>query len=361
MKYKYLMLLLFLTATQIGFSQNCDPAHAGVEVRNATNTANVSNITVGGDAFFRFKLYNDGSAASCDIPVGNFNVIISFPTITGGVKPYSFNAQPLGTTFQTALFTWSYDAFENVLVGVNRLPVPVLGTGAVSEDLVLVPVKGLAVGVATTPFNISVTGGTSNNTANDLSIIPLAVGPAAGPLPIIISEIEGKAENCISVLRWKVSNETNLNKYEIETSSDGVTFSVAGTVRPTVSNTSGIYQFSLNQVSGKAYYRLKIIDNDASISYSKVIPITSNCTDKKFVKLYPNPVVTNQILNVNITGYDKSIKGDLYSATGQFIKSFNLKNGNNNLTVENLSQGFYTLRISENGNQTEVFKLNVLR
>jgi Secretion system C-terminal sorting domain len=361
MKYKYLMLLLFLAVTQIGFSQNCDPAHSGVEVRNSSNTAAASSVAVGQDVLFKFRLFNDGSASSCDVPVGNFNVTLSFPTITGGVKPYSFNAQPLGTTFQTALFTWTYDASENVLVGVNRLPVPILGTGVVSEDLVLIPVRGLAIGVANTPFNISVTGGTTNNSANDGSIIPLTVGAAGGPLPITLNEFDAKAENCISVLNWKTSNETNLSKYEIESSTDGIVFTAVGTVKPNASNTTGLYQFSWNQKAGKAYYRLKIIDNDASVSYSKIIPVTSDCLDKKVVKLYPNPVNTAQILNVNISGYDKGIRGDLYSATGQFIKSYVLKNGKNDLTVENLSQGFYTLKISENGTQTEVFKLNVVR
>jgi Secretion system C-terminal sorting domain len=347
-------------------SQPCNITSTGLSLFNSTKSALLPNneVRVGEYAYARLKIVNSGPAnGTCFYEIGAVKVEIPF--VPEGLNSHYYKYDD-AFIFSTAKYDWSYDQGQDLLTGINKVR---LYPGLASTETVDLKIKG----VKATPIPTSTVSdlkmelGFIANNSTDCSddnrhYLRINVGPSGGVLPVTLSEFDAKAENCVSVIKWKTSNETNLNKFEIETSSDGLVFLVAGTVKPSASSSIGQYQFSWNQPTGKAYYRLKMIDNDGSIAYSKIIPITSDCNDKKkFVQLYPNPVQTTQLLKVNITGYDKAIRGDLYSATGQFIKSFILTNGGNKLSVENLSQGFYTLKVSENGTQTEVFKLNVLR
>jgi hypothetical protein len=353
-------LVVVSAAQLLAQSFPCDITSTGVQLRS-TGGAPIPNIFASGTGVANFVITNQGVGQNngdpCAYAVGKVNVRVGFVPSTFASYFFRYNGP---TTFTTPKYSWTYNPATSILLGVNTAPIPSDFSGA---EIVDVPIAGVAAGTTLLPVTMqivqSASGDNTNNNAFDMPVTVLA--GSGGVLPITLNEFDAKAENCTSVLNWKTSNETNLNKYEIESSTDGVVFTAVGTVKPSALNTTGLYQFSWNQKAGKAYYRLKIIDNDASITYSKIIPVTSDCADKKLVQLYPNPVNTTQILNVNISGYEKGIKGDLYSATGQFIKSFVLKNGKNGLTVENLSQGFYTLKISENGTQTEVFKLNVIR
>jgi hypothetical protein len=354
MKYRKLMLLLFLAVSQFAFSQaNCDIAQGGLEVKNSSNTSSVSSIQVGGTAKFKFSLYNAGTDPGCVIPINKVQVVLSFPTITGGLKPYIYNGP---ASFNTGMFTWTYDASNEVLVGENTSPVPNDGTA----DVVLVPVLGNAVGAATMPLNISVSGGIDNNTANDASSAPLnVVAPIS--LPIILDEFSGKADNCNALVKWSTSFESNLSKFEIESSSNGVDFTKIGSVDAKNATTGASYQFNWNQANNSTFYRLKVIDKDGSITYSKVVNIVTNCNGKKQVKLFPNPVKITEFLSVNISGYGKIVKGELFSATGQLVKSYKLLNGTNELSLDQLTQGLYTLKVSENGELTETFKVQIMK
>ena len=365
MKFKHLILLLFIGLNNVAFSQDCDPAHGGVEVRNGNFFAApiVASVPVGGTVYFKFKLFNDGGDLSCEIPVGKMRVRISFPRNADAsvVMPYRYNGP---ATFQTPLFNWTFNTAQKVLEGFNRLPIAVtdiVPSTYPTEDTVYVPVLGVVAGSATSPFNIAALNGVTNNIANDGSIIPLVVLIPTGGVPLTINDIEGTSTNCNATAKWTTSNEINLKRFEVETSTDGVKFANVGTVNAGTLSAANAYQYSWKATGDKIFYRLKIVDKDETFTYSKITPITINCNTVKSVKLFPNPAIVNKQLNINLTGYQATAKGELLSATGQLIKTIVLKNGANSIVVDNVAQGFYTLRITEAGIQTEVIKVNVLR
>lgn len=370
MKKIVLLIVLYLgvMGSNVLFAQAlpCNITSTGLELFDVTKSFLLPNnsLAVGTDAYVRLRIVNAGTATgSCFYAPGKVRVEVPFVPVGFVSHYYKYDD---AASFSSAKYDWVYEVDNDRLVGINRVNIT---AGLLSTEIVDIKIEGVKAtpiptsSVSDLTMELSIINNTTSDNVNDNThFLRINVtGPGGGVLPITLNEFDAKSENCVSILNWKTSNETNLNKYEVETSSDGIVFTAVGTVKPSASSTAGVYQFVWNQKAGKAYYRLKIIDNDASVTYSKIMPVVSDCADKKLVQLYPNPVNTTQILNVNISGYEKSIKGDLYSATGQFIKSYVLKNGKNDLTVENLSQGFYTLKISENGSQTEVFKLNVVR
>ena len=351
-------LLVFLT-NQVSAQFPCDITSGGVELRNGSGFPIPHIFVTGAQGFATFGISNQGVGAAdgspCAYPIGKVEVKVSFPASAGLSYFFKYDGPML---FSTAKYNWAYSTILNALVGINTQPIP---TGFIGAEVVSVPISALATGTTLLGVTMrilpSASGDFAFNNAFDMPVVVLA--GAGGVLPVTLTNFEAFADKCNAKIKWSTSNETNLKKYEVEVSKNGLSFEKAGTLNPSVANT-GIYEFNTNQGTGKAYYRLKIIDKDGSVTYSKIVTVNANCTDK-IVKLFPNPVKLDQLLNVNLTGYDASVKADLYSSTGQLVKSYILKNGANNLSVENLAQGFYTLRVMENGAVAESFKLNVLK
>ena len=342
-----------------GINFPCDITSSGLELRNTSGNTVVQSIPADGTGSIRITISNQGTQSGsnpCSYAIGQVAAVLSFVPSSLESHYCKYNGP---ATFISGKYTFTWNAGESQLIGINNVPIPVGFSGA--EANILVPIAGVKVGGIPLSFDLFIqNSGSGDNADNNHFTIPVNVtGATGGVLPVKLESIDGLGEKCNAQVKWSTSNETNLSKFEIEVSKNGVDFDRAGTIKPSSSN-AGNYQFNTTQSSGKNYYRLKIIDKDGSFTYSKVIPISTSCSDK-VVKVFPNPVKLDQLLNVNISGYDASVKGDLYSSTGQFVKTYVLKNGANNLSVENLAQGFYTLRVSENGSITETFKLNVLK
>ena len=340
---------------------NCDISSLGLELRNTAGSAIVANIPADGTGSILITIVNMGTQNVapniCSYGTGEVTAALYFLPISSPNYYCKYNGP---ASFVSGKYTFTWFPSANALVGTNNVPIPAGYSNGGAELNILVPISGVKVGSFPLNFELSVISASGDNTTNNSFVMPVTVSSASGSvLPVKLESIDGLGEKCNAQVKWSTSNEINLSKFEIEVSKNAVDFDRAGTIKPSSSN-AGNYQFNTTQSSGKNYYRLKIIDKDGSFTYSKVITISTSCSDK-VVKVFPNPVKLDQLLNVNISGYDASVKGDLYSSTGQFVKTYVLKNGANNLSVENLAQGFYTLRVSENGSITETFKLNVLK
>ena len=364
MKNIFLLIILFVGVVSVKSvnAQANNITSTGLELREVpTPNAYLTNVAVGNFAIARLKIVNSGTQPGGSYPIGVVKAVVTF--VEEGFNSHYFKYDG-PATFNTAKFSWVYDAINAQLVGINTVA---FATGVINTEIVDVQIKGIKVtllpssSISDLPLQLSlINNPTTNNPNDDYHTLRIdVVAPSGSVLPVTLTNFEAFADKCNAKIKWSTSNETNLKKYEVEVSKNGLSFEKAGTLNPSVANT-GIYEFNTNQGTGKAYYRLKIIDKDGSVTYSKIVTVNANCTDK-IVKLFPNPVKLDQLLNVNLTGYDASVKADLYSATGQLVKSYILRNGANNLSVENLAQGFYTLRVMENGAVAESFKLNVLK
>jgi hypothetical protein len=340
-----------------GAAPPCDISSSGIELRDVTGAINIASVGLNGTASAYTNMINIGvgmpSGGLCGYAPGQVEVRAQFvpPSFSSCYFIY-FGA----STFNTAKYSWSYNTMLHQLVGVNT--VTITTDYFTSFEDVVIPIKGVKVGNVNLQIVVSTVGAISDDVTNNTKNLPINV---VAVLPVTLNDIDGSADGCNAVLKWAYSEARNFNHFEIESSANGVEFTKLTNVDNGSLVSPGNFASTLNQGTGKVFYRLKVVDNDGSFNYSKVIRIVTNCNSGKTVKVYPNPVITNQLLNVNVTGYAATAKGDLYTATGQLVKSFVLKNGKNELPVVNLAQGFYTLRISENGQQTEIFKLSVLR
>jgi len=351
MKTPFFIGLLGLFISQ-ATAQNCDIAQTGVAIYNMSNSAPASTVTVGQNVNFRFSIGNFGTDPGCGIAANTVNAIFDFPAVAG-IKPFIYDG-PL--SFSSGYFTWTYNAATEVLRGTNATAIP-NGTGDLN---VLVKVKGMVAGKASSKLTISQGGGISDNAGNNISAAQLIVSDA-GLLPIKLGSFTGLAEKCNASIKWvTVSEEASFKQFEVEYSPDASVFIKVGVVAGKNIATGTSYDFTYYQLSGSGYYRLKQVDKDGRFEYSQVIRVTTSCRDKAKVMVYPNPIKFDQDLFVNISGRAGKIQGELYDAAGKKVAVYALANSANALSVVNLSAGVYTLYVRSDG-EVESFKIVLTR
>lgn len=155
-----------------------------------------------------------------------------------------------------------------------------------------------------------------------------------------------KRSNAIS-LDWMTENETGLQRFEIERSNDGNTFGKIGeklskSIKAKTSHTFlDEHPFPVN------YYRLKIINEDESHSYSKVIAVNQN--GAFYSAIQPNPFMQSFAVHTFLA-FPQPIKIQLLDMSGRLIRYKSTMGvvGNNKIEFDDvggLKPGMYMIRI----------------
>ena len=187
----------------------------------------------------------------------------------------------------------------------------------------------------------------------------MAIWNCGGVLPVTITSFTVTKNNNAALLRWSATYETKFKRYEIEQSTDGVTFNKVGEVQ---GNNFSNYSFTINNLpkSKLVYYRLKMIDIDNQFDYSKVVSLKLTTSSVTAI-VYPNPatdkvtVKLEQALSLN-----SEIK--ILDLSGRIVlqQKINAGQQNINLAVDKLSSGRYFIKIS-NGNETINHSFNIVK
>lgn len=139
-------------------------------------------------------------------------------------------------------------------------------------------------------------------------------------IPVTLIDFKASKNSDNIVLQWQATRESNFKQYEIERSSNGIDFTVIGTINgQNLSN----YHFIDNQLpSVKAvYYRLKLVDVDGKFNYSKTVAIRLNGFNGAFT--YPNPTTGQLTVQLQNPMAEKSVLA-ISDVTGRVIKQLNI-------------------------------------
>ena len=169
------------------------------------------------------------------------------------------------------------------------------------------------------------------------------------PLPVKFSSFTAKRINSSTVnLVWQTASELNNSGFEVQRNSNGNW----ETVEFIPSQASGgnsdallTYHFNdMNSVKGMSQYRIKQVDFDGKSDYSVVRAVRGEAVSIKTV-IYPNPSFDGK---VNVVFEDVNGTRDviLMDMSGRVVRNWNGVS-NNNLTIDNLNPGIYSLRITE--------------
>jgi hypothetical protein len=158
-------------------------------------------------------------------------------------------------------------------------------------------------------------------------------------LPLELLSFTGKVNDENIVLNWTTRDEVNTDYFIVESSNNGVSYSIDGTVR-SMNNPSAIHNYQhqvASSVKGINYFRLKMVDKDGQFTYSNIIAIRLNALTE--IKVYP----TTTSANLNIYSAEEDQEVRLYNINGQYIQQ--VLNGQND--ISHLPSGIYVVKTND--------------
>ena len=162
------------------------------------------------------------------------------------------------------------------------------------------------------------------------------------PLPINLVSFEAVKQIKKVLLQWTTANELNADKYIVERSGDGINYITIGTVQAFNNIQKNNYNLTdMQPLSGFNFYRLKMLDKNATFSYSPVRKINFNNAGDD-IMVYPNPIVDDKVFIASSGNASRAI---LFDVTGRAIKSFILNGRSNTLNISGIVKGAYQLKV----------------
>ena len=173
----------------------------------------------------------------------------------------------------------------------------------------------------------------------------ITVEEECAPLPVTLVSFTARKETTgeqgVAILNWATTEETNSDRFDIERSSDAKTWKTIG--KKTSGGESKVlktYDFTdQNPVGGINYYRLRMVDKDATFAYSRIQSVEFGT--KIELNAYPNPV-SEALLFKN---YEQIQQVILYNVSG--LKTFQSnKVTERGIDISKLTPGIYTVSVT---------------
>jgi hypothetical protein len=156
--------------------------------------------------------------------------------------------------------------------------------------------------------------------------------------------------NCKTILNWETSSEINADKFIVEQSFDGNHFTEINNIPATGSYNGDTYRTIVAQPFGLAYYRLRMIDKNATYVYSPIVAIRNTCNLNEYMLVYPNPITKHDLLHLRFTtNYQGKAVISIFNSVSQVMISNNIiiKPGENIVEIDvlKLPVGNYFIRL----------------
>jgi hypothetical protein len=169
--------------------------------------------------------------------------------------------------------------------------------------------------------------GTSMSTATSSEPAPEPVKSSPMPLPVELTAFTGTVDaNNLATLRWTTASERNSAYFALERSTNGTTFIEADRVAAATTSIQTLaYQWPDPQrLLRTTYYRLRQVDNDGKVYYSRVVMLAPVQSVARILEVYPNPS-SGQAMQLLLQGYDgESISLRVADALGRTVMTQNL-------------------------------------
>lgn len=174
------------------------------------------------------------------------------------------------------------------------------------------------------------------------------------PLPVSFKSFTATRNRSNVLLRWETASEQNNSGFAVERNTGGNWEQIGWVPTQAAGGNSDAlltYTFNdINNIKGITQYRIRQVDIDAKSTYSIIRSVYAEGQLGKTI-VYPNPSNDGK---VNVVFSDISVTRDIsvMDMSGRVVRQIK---GivNNNVTIDNLQPGMYTLRITaiETGEQ----------
>jgi Secretion system C-terminal sorting domain len=205
-------------------------------------------------------------------------------------------------------------------------------------------------------------GGTAGNavkgtvTWNNVSTFsPFSLGSLlwwTNPLTVKFINLQASEKNNQVKVEWANIAETGVDKYFVEHSTDGRSFTeiTNSSARRNNGDKTDYSWWHLTPASGINYYRIKAIEYSGEITYSVIVRVTIGKTNNDFI-VYPNPVKAGQV-TISASALAAG-KYDIVvlNMSGQKVMQTSLNHGGGSVSMQvklpgSIKAGLYSMKLS---------------
>lgn len=167
-------------------------------------------------------------------------------------------------------------------------------------------------------------------------------------LPMEFLGLQAHARERDVVVEWSTASERNSAWFDVERSSDGITFEAIGRVTAAgISTSLREYQFiDQRPLDGLSYYRVQQVDATGMMVSSNAVAVLR--TPAKTLEVHPNPAKDQIWLNM-VLDTEEMVSWDMVDMSGRRVSEGNFLGaaGRNAqpISIAHLDQGSYMLRI----------------
>lgn len=181
-----------------------------------------------------------------------------------------------------------------------------------------------------------------------ITLKQLTAVDAGIPLPLGLISFNAQQKGNSVLVDWTTVNERNLDRFEVERSNDGSSFSILAKVKSEGRERNDYSALDPSPRAGWNFYRLKSLDLDGAFQYSPVVAIQFSGASG-MVKVYPNPTSSKVYISIDGTEDGQQDKCTIRDVAGRalFLKQLSLEKGSNvfEIDLSSLSAGTYFLSL----------------
>ena len=326
----FLLLVSFFSISYLNAQQSKGPISGGGFSNETLAGSNrswvaVENAQGSDDQYSDFSNLNNASNSYTDyIHVNKFQLDIPLDAIITGIEISVERSDPNQNTADYSVRILKYDMVtgDEKSTGDAYDATDTYKTFGGNGDLwgeVWTPdmINDNGFGIAISAQRINGNNGQTDGRIDDITVIIYYDQPST--LPVSLMGFSAKKNNKSIDLSWATEVESNLSHYELQRSSDGRSFSTLQSIqsRNSVSKTNYSYDDS-KPLNGIAYYRLKIVEVDGSISYSKIV--TVQFATGNSITVYPTLWKKGTTLNISNPNNEK-LTAFFFTASGQHVST----------------------------------------
>ncbi|WP_414617423.1 T9SS type A sorting domain-containing protein [Dyadobacter sp. 32] len=184
----------------------------------------------------------------------------------------------------------------------------------------------------------------------------------SAPLPVTLVSFKASKEGQTAVLEWVTTAETNSERFEIERSQSGRYWSKSGELKAK-GESSEIVNYTFKDTdpeNGDNLYRLKMIDQDQTFTFSRVVSLNFDIKDK--VNLFPSPV--SELLTIKVRDWNDVKDVEMFDANGKLVYESHRRSAvepRQQINVKHLAQGVYMVKLTRKNGTMTTHKIVVVK
>jgi hypothetical protein len=182
-----------------------------------------------------------------------------------------------------------------------------------------------------------------------INVVPCVI------LPVDFLQFNAVQQNDLVNLNWKVITSEQLSYFDVERSTDGISFSAIGRVEAGNAPVNSAVAFNYKDASAGEessnvlYYRINVVSKDGGRKYSSVLVVRLSGITSQKIKVSPNPASSSVSLSF-YSALRGNINLQLLDMTGKVVlrEQQRIEAGQNIITLDQLSrfsEGVYTILI----------------